>query len=149
MSGLWHFQLRLDHLFAAFRCAQTRKAIRRLSLKTGSALVRRGQILGHGRLINPILQIEGRAQFHHRHIFEPAENEISGNLSARNQPVAVIAVLQSQMIRRNRVPKRNVLQRFKPLFNILNIFKNYHVKSVPDRCFAMQIYDPVETHHEH
>lgn len=106
------------------------------------------QIFGHGWLINAVFQIEGRPQLHDRHVFEPAENEISGNLSARNKPVAVIAILQTQAIRRNRVPKRNVLQRHQPLFNILNIFENSHVKSVPDRGFAMQICAPERLSHD-
>lgn len=111
-------------------------------------LVHRRQVFGHGRLVDAVLQIEGLPQFHHRHVLKPAQNEISGNLSARNQPVAVIAILQTQAIRRNRVPKRNVLQRHQPLFNILNIFKNSHGKSVPDRRFAMQICAPERLSHD-
>lgn len=104
-----------------------------------SRLVCGGQILGHRRFIYAVFQTERCAQLHDGQVLKPAENEIGGHLSARNQPVAVIAVLQSQVIGRNCVPKPNVLQRLKPLFNILNIFKNYHGKSVPDRGFAMQI----------
>lgn len=106
---------------------------------TGRSM-RCGEVLGHGRLINAVLQVEGCAQFHDGHVFEPAEDQVGFYLSARNQPVAMIAILQTQVIRRNRVPKRNVVQRHQPLFNILNIFENPHVKSVPDRWFAMQIY---------
>jgi hypothetical protein len=107
-------------------------------------LMKRGHVLGCDWSVDAVFQIEGCPQFHGGQSFEPAQDQGSINLSARNQPIAMIAILQAQIIGRNRVPKFEVIQIFQPLFNILNIFKNNHANSVPDRWFAMQMYENYE-----
>lgn len=54
------------------------------------------------------------------------KHELCTNDPARNLPVAMITILQNQMVRRNGLPERKVIERFQPLFHILNILKYDH-----------------------
>lgn len=89
-------------------------------------------------MIRPVAQVEGRSQFHDRQTFQNVKDQRGCHIAACDQIIAMIPVLQGQSIWLYRMPEGQIAQRLKPLFNILNIFENYHGTSLSNRISAKQ-----------
>ncbi|WP_373354479.1 hypothetical protein [Pseudoroseicyclus sp. CXY001] len=97
------------------------------------------QALRSQRLGYAIRQTESHAHLNDGKILKPVEDQGGVNLSARDQLVAVIAILQVQMIGPDRFPKRDVAQRLQPLFDVLNVLKYNHEIRIPKQPYRKQI----------
>lgn len=88
------------------------------------------------RLVTAVLQAKPVSEPVIGDMFEPFEDGCLRDFTACNQPIAVIAISDTEhVVRGHRVPKSNVIQRVQKLINIRQIFKNNHDTSVPHPCF--------------
>lgn len=101
------------------------------------------QILRIDRLVDPMRQtVAGRQGLPHND-FEPGQDRILRHLSGRDQGIAVGPIrLGQDLMERGRFLKRDVTHRGQPILNILNIFKNHLVTSLPRPRPALQIWRP-------
>lgn len=105
------------------------------------ALMKRTQPLIRNCRVVAVAQSKAAAQPVIGDIFEPFENGCLRYFPARNQPVAVIAVRDTEdAIGGQSLPKGNVIQRVQPFVHIRQIFKNNHGTSVPHLCFETQFW---------
>jgi len=100
------------------------------------------QILSHEWLRNAIVQIKGSSQFHYRKTLQHFEDYLGVHIPARNQPVAMIAILQGEIVGCYRIPEGDVVERCEPFFNVLNVLKNNHGNIIPNHPVATQICGP-------
>lgn len=99
------------------------------------------QVLSIDRIMNAVFEAELPRQRQSRHNLETRQDQIQRDRAARDQPVAVLPVfLVEHSVWSHRLPKAKVIQRVQPSFNILNIFKNNHARSVPNIASAKQIW---------
>lgn len=92
-----------------------------------------------GRVTDAVFQAQRFGQFHLGHPFEHAQYQGRVDVPLGNQIVAMVAVLQDQVIGRDCLPEGQIVQRLKPLFYVLNIFENDHAVILPKRGAASQI----------
>lgn len=101
---------------------------------------RRNPLAGMG-VVAAILQTERIAQFGERHAFEPLEDGLLAHGSARNQPITVIALCNSEyVVGCYRLPQGDVIHRREPLFHVFDVLEHNHINIVPQRCFETQFY---------
>jgi len=62
------------------------------------------------------------------------------NFAAGNHLIAMFTILKRQIVGFHRFPEGDVIKRFQPLFNVLNILKNHHDTSVPNYGCDSQTY---------
>ena len=92
--------------------------------------------LGDMRLIAAVLQVEPVSEPAVSDMFQSFENGCLRDFPACNQPIAMIAISDTEyVVRGHCVPKSNVIQRVQKLVNIRQIFKDNHGSSVAQPCF--------------
>jgi len=74
------------------------------------------------------------------HALQYAQDKRLINFAADNHLIAMFSILKYQIVGFNGLPKDNVIERFKPGFNILDIFKNHHPNSLPVYEWFKQFY---------
>jgi len=74
------------------------------------------------------------------HALQDPQDKRLINFAAGNHLIAMVAILKRQIIGFNGFPKRNVIMRFQPLFDVLNVMKNHHTTSVPNYGCNSQTY---------
>lgn len=88
------------------------------------------------RLILSVLQTKPVSEPVIGDMFEPFEDGCLRDFTARNQPITMIAICDTEyVVGGHRVPKSNVIQGVQKLINIRQIFKDNHGTSVPHLCF--------------
>ena len=93
------------------------------------------------RMIHAVAQAELFGQLKLRHVFKPFEDQTLFNATCSNQPIAMIAILQGQVIRLHRLPKRHIAQRVKPFGYIVDILKNHHPISISNYWPETKFYE--------
>jgi len=91
-------------------------------------------------VMDAIFEVKSHGQLILSHALQYAQYKRLINSAAGNHLIAMFTILKGQIVGFNGFPKGNVIERFKPLFNILNIFKNYHPYSLPNLGWDKQIY---------
>ena len=97
-------------------------------------------ILRINRLVDAISKIVPRRELDPRHHLQPGEDRLGRHCPAGDEIVAMLPITSAEDgIRRGRAPKAEIVQRLKPCFDVLNIFKTYHEPSLPNPRPASQI----------
>lgn len=92
--------------------------------------------LGNVCLVPAVLQTKPISEPVIGDMFESFEDGCLRDFTACNQPIAMIAVSDTEyVVRGHSLPKSNVIQGVQPLINIRQIFKDNHDTSVPHPCF--------------
>ena len=91
-------------------------------------------------MVNAIFEMKLQGQRILSHALQDPQDQRLLYFAAGNHLIAVFTILQYQIVGFNGFPKGNVIERFKPGFNILDIFKNYHADSLPNSEWFKQIF---------
>ena len=103
------------------------------------------QILGVHRLGDAIVQIQPLGQFRPRHGLEALKDKVRRYSAAGNALIAVLAVpCGEDAVGLDRPPERGIVERAKPFFYIINVFKNHHATSVPEPDSPTQIWEALQ-----
>lgn len=97
-------------------------------------------------LVSAEWQGKSFAEVADRHALETVEDGLCGNIAARNQPIAVIAICQGEdRPVLHGIPKGVIAQGLQPFFQLFNILKHNHSHIIPQRCFVTQFYQMKES----
>lgn len=87
---------------------------------------------------NWLRHAEGKAkgflQFHRSQALQHFKNELRVDDCAHNELVAMVTILQNQLVRCDGLPERKVIEWFEPFFNVLKILKHNHFGSLIQFC---------------
>jgi len=94
---------------------------------------------GHLFHMGAVSQPELLGEFQTRHAFQNIKDKIFGNTNHADLMIAVMSVLQRQLKRQDLKPECLIVQRFQPLFNIVDITKFSHELKIANPVIEMQI----------
>lgn len=78
-------------------------------------------------------------QFNTGHVFEHNQHGVLVDLAGTDLCVAMLTILQDQIVRGNRRPELKVVHRIKPGFDLIDVLESFHGPILPGTGDGLQI----------